>query len=76
MVEIDHEIITKQTTFDELINKLRDFKEGSKIDKIWFYIYDYYTKDDKWKYKLEEAIKALNYKNKPEGNLWLWLLIF
>lgn len=66
MFEEEQEIITKNETFDELINKLREFKEGTKIDKKWFYIYDYYSKDEKWKYKLEEAIKALNYKNKPE----------
>lgn len=66
MFEDEQEIITKNETFDELINKLREFKEGTKIEKKWFYIYDYYSKDEKWKYKLEEATKALNYKNKPE----------
>lgn len=66
MVYKQEEFITQNEVFDELINRLREFKEGEKIDKIWFEIYDYYSKNENWKYKLEGAIKALNYTNQPE----------
>ena len=66
MVYKQEEFITQNEVFDELINRLREFKEGEKIDKIWFEIYDYYSKNENWKYKLEGAVKALNYTNQPE----------
>jgi len=66
MVEQEDEIITKNSTFELLINNLSKFKEGEKIDKIWFEIYNFYNNNDEWKNKLEGAIKALNYTNKPQ----------
>lgn len=61
------EIISDNSCFDELITNLAKFRDGEKIDKIWFEIYEILSKNNIWKYKLEGAIKAINYRNKPEN---------
>lgn len=66
MISYDEEIITKNETFDELIKHLSKFRDGEEIDKIWFEIYNYFDSCPEWKNKLDGAIKALNYTNKPE----------
>lgn len=67
MVESKEEIINKSQTFDMLIEKLRSWKEGEEIADIWKVLYKYFSEDEEWKYKLEGAVKALNYTNKPEN---------
>lgn len=59
-------ITTKQAVFEELLVNIRKYQDKEKIDKIWFDIYNIYSKDDEYKEKLETAIKGLNYTNKPE----------
>ncbi len=66
MVYEQNEVISANSCFDELIVNLAKFRDGEKIDKIWFKIYEVLSKNEDWKYKLESAIKALNYTNKPE----------
>ena len=58
------EILLENTTFDELLIKLRDLKEGKKIDPIWLHLYDYYSTNEKD--KLESALKAIKYQNVPD----------
>lgn len=58
------EILLKQTTFDELLIQLRNFKEGEKIDDIWFQVYYYYQLHEPE--KLESSLRALDYQNIPE----------
>ena len=55
---------SENTTFDELLIKLRDLKEGKKIDPIWLHLYDYYFTNEKD--KLESALKAIKYQNVPD----------
>lgn len=70
VIEKQSEIITEETTFEELLDKLRILKENEgKLkddDKIWLEVYDYYSKSEKWKSRLENSMKALNYTNEPE----------
>lgn len=66
MVYEQDELISSNSCFDELIINLAKFRDGEKIDKKWFQVYDVFSKNENWKYKLEGAIKALNYTNKPE----------
>ena len=66
VIEKQSEIITQETTFEELLNQLRKRKEGEKIDPIWYIVYQYYENNIEWKNKLEDSLKALNYTNKPE----------
>ncbi len=67
MVYIKEEIINKSQAFDMLIEKLRKWKEEETFSDIWLVVYKYFSQDEEWKYKLEGAIKALNYTNKPEN---------
>lgn len=60
------EIITEENVFEELLDNLREFRDGKEIDKIWFGLYNYFDKSDKWKTKLESCIKALNYNLKTD----------
>lgn len=66
MVYEQDELISSNSCFDELILNLAKFRDGEKIDKKWFQVYDVFSKNENWKYKLEGAVKALNYTNNPE----------
>lgn len=59
-------IDAKNSTFEQLIEKLREYKEGNEIDSKWFVVYNIFNKDPNWKEKLKAAINALNYTNEPE----------
>ena len=59
-------VTRKEAIFDELLLNIRNFKDGKKIDKIWFEIYKIFEEDEKWKLKLQEAIKGLNFSNIPQ----------
>lgn len=60
------EIATEETTFDELLINLQKFREGNKIDEIWFDVYRYYIDNPNWKYKLKNALEGLRYTNIPK----------
>lgn len=60
------EILNKKTTYEELINNISKLKEQDNIEKIWYYIYEYYKKDTEWNEKLKQSLKGLNYTNIPE----------
>ena len=70
IIDKESKIGTEETTFEELLNKLRLFRDEGNLEseneQIWLKIYDYYSKSDRWKNKLEESMKALNYTNEPE----------
>lgn len=59
-------ITNKKATFEELLLNIRNYKDGKEIDKVWFEIYKIYDEDKEWKERLENALKALEYINKPE----------
>ena len=61
------EIVNKKSTFEELINQIRQYYAGEKIEDIWFQVFNYYMKDDEYAEKLRQAIKAINYVNIPEN---------
>lgn len=56
----------KDTTFNDLLIKLRNLMDGEKIEDEWIYVYNWYKNSNEYKEKLENAIKAFNYSNKPE----------
>ena len=66
VIETKSEVLNKKTTYDELIVQLSKLKEQDEIDKIWYYVYDYYKKDTEWNTRLEQNLKGLNYTNIPE----------
>lgn len=66
VVERKSEVLNKKTTYEELINNISKLKEQDNIEKIWYYIYDYYKKDNEWNEKLQQDLKGLSYTNIPE----------
>ena len=66
VIEKQSEILNKKTTYEELITNLSKLKEQDSIDKIWYYVYDYYKKDAEWNEKLQQSLKGLSYTNIPE----------
>ena len=66
VIEKQSEIITKMSTFEELLNQLRDFRDGKEIDTVWFELYNYYSNSHEWKEKLENSLKALNFSIETE----------
>lgn len=66
VIEKQSEVITEESTFETLLDKLRDFRDGKSIEPIWFELYNYYINSNKWKERLQNSIRALNYNIKPE----------
>ena len=60
------EISSPNSTFDELLYNLREYKNGEQINTEWFEAYKWYEENNEWKNKLENALKGLNYTNKAE----------
>lgn len=66
IIERNSEILIENTTFDELLNKLGEYRDTGEIEDKWVEVYNYYNNDDEWKYKLQRAMEALLYNNKPD----------
>ena len=67
IISKESEILLESTTFEELLNKIRDYTENKEaLDGEWINAYEYYRNDEKWKDKLLNSLKALNYSNIPE----------
>ena len=70
VVDRKSEIITEETTFEELLNHLRMFIDEGRFETedatVWFELYNYYSTNEKWKDRLNSSIKALHYTNEPE----------
>ena len=56
-----------EAIFDELLLNIRDFKDGNKIDEIWFEVYKIFEEDEKWRERLKNAVKGLDFSNTPEN---------
>ena len=66
IIERTSEILIENTTFDELLNKRGEYIDTGEISDEWVEVYNYYKNNKVWKYKLEKAMEALLYNNKPE----------
>ena len=66
IIERTSEILIENTTFDELLNKLGEYRDTGEISDEWVEVYNYYKNNKVWKYKLEKAMEALLYNNKTE----------
>lgn len=67
IIERNSEVLIENTTFDELLNKLGEYRDTGEIEDKWVEVYNYYKNNNAWKYKLEKAMEALLYNNKPEN---------
>lgn len=66
IIHTNSEIITEKSTLEELINNLRDYRDGKRIDTKWIDVYNYYISNEEYSNKLKIALKAINYENIPE----------
>ena len=64
IVEEQSEILTKKTTYEELIKQIAKLEE-KEIDDIWYNIYSYYKQDNVYKQLLKKDLQGLNYTNLP-----------
>lgn len=62
----EKEIITKNNTFDNLIEKLNAYQEGETIEDVWFDVLNYYESDSLWKGRLLKSLEGIKYTNVPE----------
>ena len=60
------DIATQESTFDELLYNIRNYKTGKEIDTIWFDVYNWYYNNNAWHNKLLKALEGLEYTNKGE----------
>lgn len=66
-ITLNHnQILTKSSTFNDLLSNISNYCNGKEIDDIWFNIYNLYKSSKMWESKLNKAIEGLNYTNKPE----------
>ena len=66
VIEKTYDIVTEESTFEELLDRLRDYRDGKEIEPVWFYLYNYYSNSSEWKAKLENSMKALNFSIEPD----------
>lgn len=65
IIEEQNEILTKKTTYEELIKQINNLKE-KEIDDLWYQIYAYYNQEDTYKQLLQKDLKGLSYTNVPD----------
>lgn len=61
------EITVMNAAFSDLLLNIRNFKDGKEIDDIWFGIYKIFEEDKNWNERLKNAVKGLDFSNKPEN---------
>lgn len=61
------EITVMEAVFYDLLLNIRNFKDGKEIDNVWFEIYKIFEEDENWSEKLNNAVKGLDFSNKPEN---------
>ena len=66
IIKQEKEIITKNNTFDNLIERLNDYQEGEEVEEIWFDVLEYYKSDPAWKSRLYKSLEGIKYTNEPE----------
>jgi ATP-dependent helicase/nuclease subunit B len=67
IIKKESEILIENTTFEELLNQIRDYRDEEKeLDDKWITAYNYYMSNEKWKYKLISSLKAIDYTNIPD----------
>jgi len=60
------EILTEETTYEQLIKNINSLKEGTAIENIWYETYKYYKNDTEWNEKLQRNLEGLKYTNLPQ----------
>lgn len=66
VIESKKEIVTKATSYEDLLDEISEFKDEGKCNENLLELYNYYKNSEEWKNKLENSITALSYTNEPE----------
>ena len=61
-----NKISTKAPTFNELINKIKEFDDSKEINDIWLDVYRYYMNDEEYKEITKKVITGLTYTNQVQ----------
>ncbi|HSQ87549.1 helicase-exonuclease AddAB subunit AddB [Romboutsia sp.] len=64
--ELLNKITVKSPTFNELINKIKEFDDGKEINNIWLDVYRYYCNDEEYKDISKKIISGLSYTNQVQ----------
>ena len=60
VTKVTTEVSAQESTFNDLLYNLRQFKDGEKIDPMWFGVYNWYDNNPGWKDKLRKSIRRTN----------------
>ncbi|MGI6451955.1 MAG: helicase-exonuclease AddAB subunit AddB [Syntrophomonadaceae bacterium] len=60
-------VSTPHSTFKHLVSRLRQLADGKDMEKYWWNIYGWYTRQKEWQGLSKEIIKALFYRNQPNN---------
>ena len=64
--DVLNKISTKASTFNELINKIKEFDDTKEINEIWLDVYRYYIADEEYKDIAKKVITGLTYTNQVQ----------
>lgn len=63
-VKEDMELISRPSpTFTELISKIKDYKDGIKVNDLWWDVYRWYINKPSWEEKCNNSFKGFEYSN-------------
>lgn len=66
VIESKKEIVTKATSYEDLLDEISEFRDEGKCNENLLELYNYYKHSEEWKNKLENSMTALSYTNEPE----------
>ena len=66
VIESKKEIVTKATSYEDLLDEIAVFRDEGKCEENMLELYNFYKNSEEWKNKLENSMMALNYTNAPE----------
>ena len=59
-------VTNQEASFETLVTKIGELKEGKKIEDIWLQVYRAFIEQEEWKQKIETVKKAITKTNLPE----------
>ena len=67
VIQKRYSVSTEESTFEALLDKLRDYKEGKEIEDTWLMLYHYYVTTPEWKERLKNSLEALHFHIQPDN---------
>ncbi len=66
MIQPDTQMIAENNAFTLLLEQIRNWADGEKIEEKWFTLFHYFYQQPEKKAVLEQALQALDYHNTPQ----------